>query len=85
MKASLFKFFKSAHGKFFGFLVVALIALGVVNRLEAQEIVGGHAEGVAAFLDGLDRKVAFDELFEEFSFQQATSASDVPNIHTLDR
>lgn len=32
MKASLFKFFKSAHGKFFGFLVVALIALGVVNR-----------------------------------------------------
>ena len=32
MKASLFKFFKSAHGKFFGFLVVALISLGVVNR-----------------------------------------------------
>jgi hypothetical protein len=32
MKASLFKFFKSGHGKFFGFLIVVCIALGIISR-----------------------------------------------------
>ncbi|RYD29817.1 MAG: hypothetical protein EOP86_21020, partial [Verrucomicrobiaceae bacterium] len=31
MKASLFKFFKSGHGKFFGFLLIASIALGIIK------------------------------------------------------
>lgn len=43
MKASLFKFFKSGHGKFFGFLIVVCIALGIISRGNGSA--GGGPEG----------------------------------------
>lgn len=44
MKASLFKFFKSSHGKFFGFLVIALIGLGVINRAKGSSSSKGKSK-----------------------------------------